>query len=93
MDAVANNDLRVTLPRPGRTNCAAAVRREMSAIYKGMRTGLIEPSEGTRLIYALRQILDANAVEHEQKMHLRLTRQLQEIQQQSRVLPAIEASP
>lgn len=36
-----------------------AVRREMASVYRDMRTGRIDVSDGTKLIYALDRIREA----------------------------------
>lgn len=45
----------ITPPPPSKIDLhdANAIRREMASVYRDMRNGLLESSEGTKLVYVL----------------------------------------
>ena len=57
----------VVIPRPrgrgARLGNLKQVRSEMTRVYREVRSGLIEPADGTKLTYMLKQIFDAIQVE------------------------------
>jgi hypothetical protein len=52
-------------PHPPKINLhdAAAIRRELCAVYRDMRSGRIDPADGTKFIYALDAIRKAHEAE------------------------------
>ncbi len=51
----------ITPPPPAKIDLrdANAIRREMASVYRDMRNGLLESSEGTKLVYVLQALIKA----------------------------------
>lgn len=62
-------------PPPINLHDIEAVRREMARVYRGMKTGMIETQDGTRLVYVLVQV----AKLHEAVDLLRRLNKLEEV--------------
>lgn len=49
----SNRQIGDPTPRPIELHHAKAIRLELSKVYRDMRSGLIDPSDGTKLAYVL----------------------------------------
>jgi len=64
LSLVRSDGAAAPIPRRFRLNSLNGVQREMAAVYRLVRTGQMESSEGSKLVYMLAQLgkvtLDAN---------------------------------
>ena len=56
LSVVRSDGVQNPTPRRFRLNSLNGVRAEMAAVYRAVRTGLVDSSEGSKLTYMLAQI-------------------------------------